>query len=86
MSIFFLKDVYKGSKYFPTLLETVGLRVPNRNFRGFSLFIVDFKNRNCLSARCASAVNTIGCDTLIYSMVIRSRLMIGYYLIFLLEY
>jgi hypothetical protein len=42
-----------------TLLETIGLRVPNRNFRDFSLFNVDFKSRNSAFARYASAVNAI---------------------------
>jgi len=28
-----VKNVFSSSKYCPTLLETVGLRVPNRNFR-----------------------------------------------------
>ena len=47
----FLTDVFNGSKYCPTLLENVGLHVPNQNFRDFSLFIVDFKRRTCHSAR-----------------------------------
>jgi hypothetical protein len=33
----FLLNVYNGLKICPTLLETVGLRVPNRNFRDFKL-------------------------------------------------
>jgi hypothetical protein len=39
--------------------------VPNRNFRDFSLFNVDFKRRNCPSARCASAANAIDRDNAI---------------------
>jgi len=40
-------------------LETVGLRVPNSNFRDFSLFNVDCKRRNFLSAGCASTAGTL---------------------------
>jgi hypothetical protein len=36
-------DVFNGSKYCPTLLETVDLYVPNDNFRDFSLFNVTLK-------------------------------------------
>jgi hypothetical protein len=59
-------DVFNGSKYCFTLLETVGLRVPNRDFREFSLFNVDFKSRNSPSAQCASTANTIDSDTDIF--------------------
>jgi hypothetical protein len=45
--LFSLKDVFSGSKYCRTLLETVGRSVPNRNFRKFSLFNVEFKRRIC---------------------------------------
>jgi hypothetical protein len=46
-------------KYFPTLLEAVGVGVTNQNFRDFSLFNVDFKRRKCLTALCTSAANAI---------------------------
>jgi hypothetical protein len=59
----FLKNVFSSSKYCFILYETVGLRVPNRNFRDFSLFNVDFKRPNCPSARWALAANGIGSDT-----------------------
>jgi hypothetical protein len=59
----FLLNVYNGSKFCPTLLETVGLRVPNRNFRDFKLFHVNLNRRNCPSA--ANAISRI----LVYSMV-----------------
>ena len=61
--VLFLLNVCSGSKYCLTLLETFGLRMPNRNFRDFSLFNVDFKRRNSPSARCSSAANGIGSDT-----------------------
>jgi len=50
-----LMDVFNGSKYCPTLLETVGLCEPNDKFRDFNLFNVDYKGRNCPSARCTLA-------------------------------
>jgi hypothetical protein len=53
--------------YWPTLLETVGLRVPNRNFTDFKLFHVNLNSRNCPSARCASATNAISRHTCIFS-------------------
>jgi hypothetical protein len=39
----FLKGVFNGSKYCPTLLETVDLCVPNDNFRDCNLLNVDFE-------------------------------------------
>ena len=53
--------------YYYYLLKTVGLRVPNRNFRDFQLFHVDLNLRNCPSARCASAANAISRDTCIFN-------------------
>jgi hypothetical protein len=53
----FLTGVFSDSKYCTILLETVGLRVPNRGFRDFGLFNVDFKFRNSPSARCVSATS-----------------------------
>jgi FtsZ-interacting cell division protein ZipA len=50
------------------LLETVGLRVPNRNFSDFKLFRVDLNRRNCTSDRCVSAANAIS-RILVYSSV-----------------
>ena len=60
---FFLTNVFGGSKYCLTLLETVGLPVPNRNIREFSLFNVESKRRNCPSARLASAANGVGSNS-----------------------
>jgi hypothetical protein len=55
----FLIQVYLGSKLCPSVLETVGLRVPTRHLRDFPLFHVcpNFKSRP--SARCASAANVV---------------------------
>jgi hypothetical protein len=44
------------------VVVVVVLRVPNRNFRDFISFSVDFKRRNCPSTRCASAANVIDSD------------------------
>jgi hypothetical protein len=52
-------DVFIASKYCSTLSEVVDLRVPNRNFRDFSLFNVDFI--------CASAANAIDTDADIFN-------------------
>jgi hypothetical protein len=49
-----LTNVFNNSKYFPTFLEGVGSRVPNKKIRYFSFFNVDFKRWKCLSDRCAS--------------------------------
>jgi hypothetical protein len=45
------------------LFETSVLLVPKRNLRDFTLLNVDFKRRNCPSARYASAANIINRDT-----------------------
>ena len=74
--LFFLTNVFGGSKYCLTLLETVGLPVPNRNIREFSLFIVESKRRNCPSARLDSPAKGVGSN----AMYCRSWLMIGKYL------
>ena len=63
----FLKSGFNGWKYFPTILKAVDFGVPNHNFRDFSLFNVDFKRRNCLTARCVSAANAIDSYTDIFN-------------------
>ena len=65
--LFFLTDVFNGLKYCAALLETVGLRVPNRNFRDFSLFNVDFKRRISPSDRRVSKANVIDSDIDIFT-------------------
>jgi hypothetical protein len=54
----FLIQVYCGLKYCPSLLEAVGLRVPTRYLRDFSMFIFSPSLKNC-PARCASAANVV---------------------------
>jgi hypothetical protein len=55
----FLNQAYRGLKYCPSLLEAVGLRVPTRNLRDFSMFNFSTSLKNCPSARCASAANVV---------------------------
>jgi hypothetical protein len=59
----FLIQVYLGSKFCPSVLETVGLRVPTRHLRDFSLFYVCPTIKNCPSARWASAANVVCRDS-----------------------
>jgi hypothetical protein len=62
----FLIQVYRGLKYCPSLLKVVGLRVPTRYFRDFSMFNVSPLNKNCPSARCASAANVVCRDFVVF--------------------
>jgi hypothetical protein len=55
----FLIQVYLGSKFCPSVLETVSLRVPTRHLRDFPLFYVCPTIKNRPSARCASAANVV---------------------------
>jgi hypothetical protein len=55
----FFTQVYRGSKFCPSVLEIVGLRVPARYVRDFTLFCVSSSSRYCPSARCASAANAV---------------------------
>jgi hypothetical protein len=58
----FLTQIYSGSKFCPSVLETVGLRVPPRRIRDFALFSVCSSCKNCPSARCASAADAVCSD------------------------
>jgi hypothetical protein len=62
----FLTQVYRGSKFCPSVFETVGLRVPVRYIRDFSMFNVCSSSKNCPSARCASAANVVCRDSDIF--------------------
>jgi hypothetical protein len=53
----FLINAFCGTKYCPSVLETVGLRVPTRNIRNFTTFSCSFSH--CPSARCVSAANAV---------------------------
>jgi hypothetical protein len=62
----FLTQVYRGYKFCPFVLETVGLRVPFRYIRDFSMFSVCSFSKNYPSARCASAANVVCRDVDIF--------------------
>jgi hypothetical protein len=48
-----------GSKFCPSVLDTVPLRVPSRYIRDSSMFNVCPYSENCSSAMCASAANVV---------------------------
>jgi hypothetical protein len=52
-----------------SLLETVGIHVPVRNFRDFPLFAVGSSHKSCPSSRSASATNTICRDIDMYRYI-----------------
>lgn len=54
----FLISVFKGVSNCPSVLETVGIRVPSRNIRNFSMFCS--ASSHCPSARCVHAANIVG--------------------------
>jgi hypothetical protein len=74
----FLIQVYLGFKFCPSVLETVGLRVPTRHLRDFPLFHVcrNFKTRH--SARCASGANVV-CRDFDFFCMLMSLLKTFYY-------
>jgi hypothetical protein len=55
----FLTEISFGLKFYPSVLEIIGLRVPARYIRDFVLFNVCSSRKNCPSARCASAANVV---------------------------
>jgi hypothetical protein len=60
--VIFLTSVFNVSDNRPALSATVGLRVPNRNFRDFKFFNVYLKRQNCPSPGCISAATTVDSD------------------------
>jgi hypothetical protein len=74
----FLTDFFSDSKHCPLLLETVGLRVPNRGFRHIGLLNVDFNLRKSPSARCASMASASDSVTDLLNACSVSVNMIGY--------
>ena len=63
----FVTAVFYGLKYYTILLKKVGLRVPNRDCKDFTLFNVDLKRRNCPSARRSSTANATDGDNDLFS-------------------
>jgi hypothetical protein len=61
----FLINAFSGTKYCPSVLETVGIRVPTRNTRNFTMFSCSFSH--CPSARCVFDANTVYKSTDIFS-------------------
>jgi hypothetical protein len=53
----FLINIFSGAKCCPSDLETVGIRVPTRYIRNFTMF--SFSSSHCPSARCVSAANAV---------------------------
>jgi hypothetical protein len=55
----FLIQVFLGSKFWPSVLEIVGHRVPSRYIRDFALSSVFFSCKNCSSAKCVSTARIV---------------------------
>jgi hypothetical protein len=55
----FAINVFLGSKPCPSTMDIIGLRIPTRNLRDFSLFHVSSSYTNCPSGRCATAANSV---------------------------
>jgi hypothetical protein len=55
----FLTQVYRGSKFCPSVLETVGPRVPALYSRDFSMLNFCSSSKSCPPARGASAANVV---------------------------
>jgi hypothetical protein len=55
----FVINVLLGFKSCPSTLDIIGLRVPTRTVRDFSLFHVSSFYKNCPSGRCVIAANLI---------------------------
>jgi hypothetical protein len=53
----FLINIFRGTKFRPSVLEAVGLRIPTRNIRKFSTF--SCSSSNCPTARCVLAANSV---------------------------
>jgi hypothetical protein len=62
----FLTQVYRGSKFCLSVLETVGLWVPVRYIRDFSMFSACSSSKNCPSAKFDSAANVVCSDVDIF--------------------
>jgi hypothetical protein len=54
----FLINIFRGTKFCPSVLEAVGLRVPTRNIRNFST--LSCSSSYCPTAKCVPAANSVG--------------------------
>jgi hypothetical protein len=59
LNALFFVQVYLGTKFCPSVLDTVGLQVPAQYIIEFSMFNVCCSSKNCPSARCVSAANVV---------------------------
>jgi hypothetical protein len=55
----FVINILLGSKSCPSTMDIIGLRVPTRNLLDFPLRHVCPSSKNCPSARCATATNSV---------------------------
>jgi hypothetical protein len=67
----FLINVHNGAEYFPSILETVGVRVLAQNIDNFSMFSCSLSHHP--SARCASAANAVGIDRYFYRLIFKCK-------------
>jgi hypothetical protein len=67
LDAFFLTQVYSGSKFYPSVLEIAGLRVPAGYSRNVSLFSSSSSCKHSPSARFASAANDICRDADVFA-------------------
>jgi len=74
---FFVANVCSGSKYCHTLLETVGLRVPNRNFKTLDCLMSTSNAENLLPFYALRQMALAVIPK--YGMDVRSWLMISYF-------
>jgi hypothetical protein len=85
LAVHFLTDAFSCLKYCSTLLETVGQRLPIRNFTDFSLFSVDFKRRKSPSVRCALEADAFVSDIDIFNVSTASVNVVNWFLVLLLN-
>jgi hypothetical protein len=69
---------FYGWKYYGNLLETVGPRVPNRNFRDIRLFTLTLNVKSALRQDALRRANGIGSDTDIFN---RSSVLVNDWLV-----
>jgi hypothetical protein len=58
-SLLVLAQIYRGSKFCPSVLYIIDLLVPSRHIRDLSVFKLCSCSKNCPSARYTSAANVV---------------------------